>query len=287
MVRGGAFWFLSGDTDEANLRARGVDIWVEWSALTHAESGREAGDHGPVYLTLALVRADPERDGVINCAAVCEIETNPNSRLLLVRLGPPRLRRGDLRRPHSFQFKVESGQTLHCQLYHARRLFPRRSLQHHLLPLLTHISRTPRSGMGEFIYTLVAYHITRTPRAGEELLSREPLPPPRLEMTTRAGAYADSTAFSRDYGTVRASATRTEIAAPSRLPRGRLASHLHPFMHSSASSRLIGTTAIAGADAAVALPAISILQERTTGNVCVRAAHLGVAEEPCRRLTWC
>ena len=24
------FWFLSGSTDEADLRARGVDIWQEW-----------------------------------------------------------------------------------------------------------------------------------------------------------------------------------------------------------------------------------------------------------------
>ena len=25
------FWFLSGDTSETNLRARGVDIWAEWA----------------------------------------------------------------------------------------------------------------------------------------------------------------------------------------------------------------------------------------------------------------
>jgi len=29
------FWFLSGDTNEANLRARGVDIWKEWSDAEH------------------------------------------------------------------------------------------------------------------------------------------------------------------------------------------------------------------------------------------------------------
>jgi thymidylate synthase len=28
------FWFLSGDTSEANLRARGVDIWAEWAEET-------------------------------------------------------------------------------------------------------------------------------------------------------------------------------------------------------------------------------------------------------------
>jgi len=44
------FWFLSGDTNEANLRARGVDIWAEWADEEHTRRfQREAGDLGPVY----------------------------------------------------------------------------------------------------------------------------------------------------------------------------------------------------------------------------------------------
>ena len=44
------FWFLSGDTNEKNLRARGVDIWAEWADEAHTEKfGREAGDLGPVF----------------------------------------------------------------------------------------------------------------------------------------------------------------------------------------------------------------------------------------------
>ena len=44
------FWFLSGDTNEATLRAHGVDIWAEWADAAHtARFGREAGDLGPVY----------------------------------------------------------------------------------------------------------------------------------------------------------------------------------------------------------------------------------------------
>src|SRR2546423_412736 len=44
------FWFLSGDTNEANLRARGVDIWAEWADEEHTSRfGRAAGDLGPVY----------------------------------------------------------------------------------------------------------------------------------------------------------------------------------------------------------------------------------------------
>jgi thymidylate synthase len=44
------FWFLSGDTNEANLRARGVDIWAEWADAEHTSRfGRQPGDLGPVY----------------------------------------------------------------------------------------------------------------------------------------------------------------------------------------------------------------------------------------------
>ena len=44
------FWFLSGDTNEANLPARGVDIWKEWADVEHTSRfGRDEGDLGPVY----------------------------------------------------------------------------------------------------------------------------------------------------------------------------------------------------------------------------------------------
>ncbi len=44
------FWFLSGDTNEANLRAKGVDIWAEWADESHTQRfGRQLGDLGPVY----------------------------------------------------------------------------------------------------------------------------------------------------------------------------------------------------------------------------------------------
>lgn len=44
------FWFLSGSTNERDLRNRGVDIWQEWATEEQcAKFGRKAGDLGPVY----------------------------------------------------------------------------------------------------------------------------------------------------------------------------------------------------------------------------------------------
>ena len=44
------FWFLSGDTNEKNLQARGVDIWAEWADVEHTKRfNREAGDLGIAF----------------------------------------------------------------------------------------------------------------------------------------------------------------------------------------------------------------------------------------------
>ncbi|MDQ1640611.1 MAG: thymidylate synthase [Pyrinomonadaceae bacterium] len=50
------FWFLSGDTNEANLRAKGVDIWAEWADEDHTRAfKREAGDLGPPFYEIRIV----------------------------------------------------------------------------------------------------------------------------------------------------------------------------------------------------------------------------------------
>jgi thymidylate synthase len=116
-------WFLSGDTNESTLRAAGVDIWKEWADLAHtARFGREEGDLGPVYgyLWRSFGGHYPERDGVDQIARlVREISHNPNSRRLIVTGWDPRVAdEVDLPPCHTlFQFKVERGRTLHCQLY--------------------------------------------------------------------------------------------------------------------------------------------------------------------------
>ena len=108
------FWFLSGDTSEKNLRARGVDIWREWADEEHTSRfGRKEGDLGPVYgyLWRSFGGKYPERNGFDQIAAlIAEIETNPNSRRLIVSgWNPATAAEVDLPPCHTlFQFKIEN-----------------------------------------------------------------------------------------------------------------------------------------------------------------------------------
>ena len=190
------FWFLSGDTNEASLRAKGVDIWKEWADLEHTNRfGREAGDLGPVYgyLWRSFGGHYPERDGVDQIARLInEIERNPNSRRLIVTGWDPReCDRVDLPPCHTlFQFKVEDGKLLHCQLYQrSADAFLGVPFNISSYALLTHmVAHACGLEVGYFIYTLGDYHIYRNHlEQVEELLRREPLPAPRLEIRDEAG----------------------------------------------------------------------------------------------------
>src|SRR5918998_3212889 len=184
-------WFLSGDTDEATLRARGVDIWKEWADLGHTSRfGRAEGDLGPVYgyLWRSFGGHYPARDGVDQIARlVKEIETNPNSRRLIVTGWDPRVADAvDLPPCHTlFQFKVEAEKVLHCQLYQrsadAFLGVPFNISSYALLTrMLAHVCGLE---VGEFIYTLGDYHIYKNHlEQVRELLSREPRPLPTLKI---------------------------------------------------------------------------------------------------------
>jgi len=202
------FWFLSGDTNEANLRARGVDIWKEWADEEHTRRfGREAGDLGPIYgyLWRSFGGHYPKRDGVDQIARLIkEIETNPNSRRLLVSGWDPReCDNVDLPPCHTlFQFKVEhagnvgasSAETgtrahnlpvLHCQLYQrSADAFLGVPFNISSYALLTHlVAHVCDLQVGEFIYTLGDYHIYKNHlEQVTELLSRTPKPLPRLDI---------------------------------------------------------------------------------------------------------
>lgn len=185
------FWFLSGDTNEANLRARGVDIWAEWADEEHTRRfGREPGDLGPVYgyLWRSFGGNYPAFDGVDQIAhLINEIQSNSNSRRLIVTGWDPReADRVDLPPCHTlFQFKVESGRILHCQLYQrSADAFLGVPFNISSYALLMHlIAHCLNLDVGDFIYTLGDYHIYQNHlEQVHELLSRQPLPLPRLEI---------------------------------------------------------------------------------------------------------
>jgi thymidylate synthase len=185
------FWFLSGDTNEANLRAKGVDIWAEWADEEHTSRfGRPEGDLGPVYgyLWRSFGGHYPQRDGVDQIARLIkEIETNPNSRRLIVSgWDPSQCDNVDLPPCHTlFQFKVEDGKTLHCQLYQrSADAFLGVPFNISSYALLTQmVAHVTGLEPGAFIYTLGDYHIYKN-HLGQvhEVLSREPLPLPSLEI---------------------------------------------------------------------------------------------------------
>jgi thymidylate synthase len=190
------FWFLSGDTDERTLRARGVDIWAEWADAEHTSRfGREAGDLGPVYgyLWRSFGGRYPSRDGVDQIARlVAGIREQPNSRRHIVTGWDPRVSEEvDLPPCHTlFQFKVEAGKVLHCQLYQrSADAFLGVPFNISSYALLTHmLAHVCELEPGEFIYTLGDYHIYLNHlEQVRELLARAPLPLPRLEIEDGGG----------------------------------------------------------------------------------------------------
>jgi thymidylate synthase len=207
------FWFLSGSTEERELNARGVDIWAEWATEEQtARFGRETGDLGPVYgyLWRSFGGDYPTMNGVDQIARlVNEIETNPNSRRLIVTGWNPETC-DDVALPpcHTlFQFKVEhvtvaaaderiaeSNQRpktqnqkpiLHCQLYQrSADAFLGVPFNISSYALLTHmIAHVCDLEVGDFIHTFGDLHIySNHLEQVNELLVREPLPLPTLEL---------------------------------------------------------------------------------------------------------
>jgi len=184
------FWFLSGSTDEKDLRVRGVDIWEEWATSEQtAKFGRPEGDLGPVYgyLWRSFGGDYPQMNGIDQIARLInEIESNPNSRRLIVSGWDPRVCDEVALPPcHTlFQFKVENEKTLHCQLYQrSADAFLGVPFNISSYALMTHlVAHVCNLEPGEFIHTFGDLHIySNHLEQVEELLSREPLPPPKLE----------------------------------------------------------------------------------------------------------
>jgi thymidylate synthase len=185
------FWFLSGSTDEKDLRERGVDIWAEWATGEQtARFGRKEGDLGPVYgyLWRSFGGDYPKINGVDQIARLIrEITTNPNSRRLIVTGWNPETC-DDVALPpcHTlFQFKVENEKTLHCQLYQrSADAFLGVPFNISSYALLTHlVAHVCGLEVGDFIHTFGDLHIySNHLEQVNEILERTPMELPTLEL---------------------------------------------------------------------------------------------------------
>ncbi len=220
------FWFLSGDTNEANLRSRGVDIWAEWADEEHTRRfGRETGDLGPVYgyLWRSFGGAYPARNGTDQIASLInQIQRNPDSRRLIVTgWDPQQADKVDLPPCHTlFQFKVENRSVLHCQLYQrSADAFLGVPFNISSYALLMHlVAHVCELSVGEFVYTLGDYHIYQNHlEQVQELLSREPLPLPELKIVdqdARLRGLRGLLAFNYEHLNLMGYKSHGKIAAP-------------------------------------------------------------------------
>jgi thymidylate synthase len=118
-----------------------------------------------------------------------EIRTNPNSRRLIVTgWNPETCDEVALPPCHTlFQFKIDNGKTLHCQLYQrSADAFLGVPFNISSYALLTHlVAHVSDLEVGDFIHTFGDLHIYSNHL--DELLSREPLPLPKLEFVDASG----------------------------------------------------------------------------------------------------
>ncbi len=183
------FWFLSGDTNEKNLREKGVDIWKEWADAEHTSRfGRKEGDLGPIYgyLWRSFGGDYPKMNGFDQIAdLIKQIETNPASRRLIVSgWNPIQAAQVDLPPCHTLVIFTVRDKKLTCQLFQrsadAFLGVPFNISSYALLTkMIAHVCGLEAS---EFIHTFHDLHIYQNHlEQVEELLNREPLELPKLE----------------------------------------------------------------------------------------------------------
>jgi thymidylate synthase len=181
-------WFLRGETNIAYLKEHGVSIWDEWAD--------EKGELGPVYGR--QWRAWPTADGgVVDQIrwVVDEIRRNPDSRRLIVSAwNVGELPKMALMPCHTmFQFYVAEGR-LSCQLYQrSGDIFLGVPFNIASYALLTHmVAQVCGLDVGDFVHTLGDAHLYNNHVEQARLqLSREPLPPPRLQLNPQVTSIFD------------------------------------------------------------------------------------------------
>ncbi len=188
-------WFLTGSSNNNDLRARGVTIWDEWA--------REDGSLGPVYGV--QWRSWPKADGthIDQISDVIKtLKTNPDSRRIIVSAwNVAELDQMALMPCHAFfQFYVapptEVGQRgrLSCQLYQrSADIFLGVPFNIASYALLTHmVAQQCDLDVGDFIWTGGDCHIYSNHTEQVALqLSREPRAYPTLTIKRRPDSIFD------------------------------------------------------------------------------------------------
>ncbi|MBY0465150.1 MAG: thymidylate synthase [Burkholderiales bacterium] len=188
-------WFLTGSSNNNDLRARGVTIWDEWA--------REDGSLGPVYGV--QWRSWPKTDGthIDQISDVIKtLKTNPDSRRIIVSAwNVAELDQMALMPCHAFfQFYVapptEASQRgrLSCQLYQrSADIFLGVPFNIASYALLTHmVAQQCDLDVGDFIWTGGDCHIYSNHTEQVALqLSREPRAYPTLHIKRRPDSIFD------------------------------------------------------------------------------------------------
>lgn len=208
-------WFLSGSTNEKDLRARGgTRIWSAWAtAEKTAEFGREEGDLGPVYGAAwrnfgATKHSERECDAKGGCPTrglkngyhldgidqianvIAQIKANPTSRRHVVSAWDPR-EVGKVALPpcHTmFKFTVDQRKdTLSCTLFQRSCDFLLGAVfniaSYALLTMM--VAQVTGYKAGEFIHMIDDAHLYTNHLDQAKLqLTREPRPLPRIVLNT-------------------------------------------------------------------------------------------------------
>lgn len=196
-------WFLSGSTDNRDLKTHGVTIWDEWAT--------EEGDLGPIYGAQWRSWACPDGRVIDQITEVVEtIRARPDSRRLVVSAWNPADLPDETRSPQDnvrdgrmslapchclFQFYVAEGR-LSCQLYQrSADLFLGVPFNIASYALLTHlIADQCGLGVGDFVHTFGDLHLYRNHLTDDIVyaqLAREPRPLPRLRLLRRPASLLD------------------------------------------------------------------------------------------------
>lgn len=214
-------WFLSGSTNNNDLRAMGCTIWDEWA--------REDGDLGPIYgkqfrswpapdgghvdqisEAIRLLKTDPDSRRILvsawnvadlkdmalsPCHALFQFYTTPmtvRERVAMVEASGGDFRGGDIPDPEFLHTTLDDMGVprlkLSCQLYQrSADLFLGVPFNIASYALLTHIvAHQCNMGVGDFIWTGGDCHIYSNHFAQvEEQLSRQPYSYPTLAIARR------------------------------------------------------------------------------------------------------